>query len=156
MKRLRIPTLLFCALLLFACAEKKPQIDQGYYDMMAMANAYSGSSSGGSSSGSYSYESSYASGNAAALDKARSYLNSSAFSYQGLIGQLEYSGFTSSEAKYGADHCGADWNEQAAKKAKSYMRTFPDFTRSELINQLEYEKFTYSQAVYGADHYKSY
>lgn len=72
---------------------------------------------------SYSYGSSYdyvpKTGNAGAKAKAESYLNSSAFSYTGLIDQLEYNGFSESEAKYGADNCGADWKEQALKKAKS-------------------------------------
>ena len=51
--------------------------------------------------------------------------------------------------KYAVDNCGADWNEQAAKKAKDYMDIF-SFSKEELIKQLEYEGFTYEQAVYGA------
>lgn len=51
-----------------------------------------------------------------ALNKAKDYLSIMAFSYSGLINQLEYEGYSASEATYGADHCGADWNEQAAKK----------------------------------------
>lgn len=84
-----------------------------------------------------------------ALSKAKSYLEFMAFSYSGLIEQLEYEGFSSSEAKYGADNCGADWNEQAAKKAKSYIDTM-SFSKSGLIEQLEYEGFTKEQAEYGA------
>ena len=53
-----------------------------------------------------------------ALDKAHSYLSFTAFSYTGLIDQLEYEGFTKEEATYGADNCGADWNEQAAQKRR--------------------------------------
>lgn len=83
-----------------------------------------------------------------ALSKAKSYLEFMAFSYSGLVEQLEYEGFSSSEAKYGADNCGADWNEQAAKKAKSYINTM-SFSRSGLIEQLEYEGFTKEQAEYG-------
>ena len=49
-----------------------------------------------------------------------------------------------------ADHCGADWNEQAAKSAKNYL-DFTAFSRDELIAQLEYEGFTHEQAVYGAE-----
>ena len=74
----------------------------------------------------------------------------SSFSYSGLIKQLEYEGFTSSEAQYGADNCGADWNMQAAKKAEEYLR-YSSFSRSELIDQLVFEGFTQSQAEYGAD-----
>ena len=72
------------------------------------------------------------------------------FSYSGLIDQLEYEGFTSKQAKYAADNCGANWNEQAAKTAKSYLDLFA-FSKQELIEQLEYEGFTHEQAVYGAE-----
>ena len=65
-----------------------------------------------------------------------------------MIEQLEFEGFSTSEATYAADHCGADWNEQAAKKARQYLE-YSAFSRSELIDQLEFEGFTYSQAVYG-------
>lgn len=85
-----------------------------------------------------------------ALKKAKSYLDTMPFSYVGLIEQLEYSGFTNSEATYGADNVGADWNNQALKKAKSYLDTMP-FSYTGLIEQLEYNKFTHEQAVYGAD-----
>jgi hypothetical protein len=85
-----------------------------------------------------------------ALQKARDYLDYTAFSYQGLIDQLEYEGYSHSEAVYGADNCGADWYEQAALKAELYL-DYTSFSRSGLIEQLEYEGFTYSQAVYGAE-----
>jgi len=52
--------------------------------------------------------------------------------------------------KYGANNSGVDWNEQAAKKAKSYME-FSAFSRGSLIEQLKYDGFTQSQAEYGAD-----
>lgn len=45
-------------------------------------------------------------------------------------------------------NCGADWNEQAAKKAKSYLE-FTSFSRSGLIDQLLYDGFTQEQAEYG-------
>lgn len=85
-----------------------------------------------------------------AASKAKSYLSHSAFSYSGLIEQLEYEKFTHDEAVYGVDNCGADWNEQAAKKAKSYL-SHSSFSRDGLIEQLEYEGFTYDQAVYGVN-----
>ncbi len=84
-----------------------------------------------------------------ALSKAKSYLNYSAFSYKGLIEQLEFEGFSNQEATYGADNCGADWKEQAAKKAKSYM-SYSSFSKNSLIEQLEFEGFTKEQAQYGA------
>ena len=83
-----------------------------------------------------------------ALRKAHDYLNYSAFSYTGLIGQLEYEGFTTEEATYAVDNCGADWNEQAAKKAEDYL-DYSSFSRSGLIDQLKYEGFTSEQAEYG-------
>lgn len=85
-----------------------------------------------------------------ALRTALSYLDTMAFSYSGLIEQLEYEGYTHSEAVYGADHCGADWNEQAALSAASYLDVM-SFSRSGLIEQLEYEGFTHAQAVYGVE-----
>ena len=86
-----------------------------------------------------------------ALKKAKSYLNSSAFSYSGLQHQLEYEGFTEDEAQYGVDNCNADWNDQAYKKAKSYLHSSPDMERDRLLHQLQYEGFSYEQAVYGVD-----
>ena len=83
-----------------------------------------------------------------ALKKALSYLKYSAFSYSGLIEQLEYEKFSHEDAVYGADNCGADWNEQAKKMAESYLK-YDSFSRDGLIDQLEYEGFTYDQAVYG-------
>ena len=67
-----------------------------------------------------------------------------------MIEQLEYTGFTTDEAKYGADNCGANWKVQASRKAASYLRS-SDFTRSRLIDQLEYSGFTHDEAVYGAN-----
>lgn len=84
-----------------------------------------------------------------ALSRAKSYLSHSSFSYKGLIEQLEYEEFSHEEAVYGADNCGADWNEQVAKKAKSYM-SHSSFSKNRLISQLEYEGFTKEQAQYGA------
>ena len=76
-------------------------------------------------------------------------MNYTAFSYSGLVEQLEFEGFSNSEAKFGADNCGANWKEQAAKKAKQYM-DYSSFSKKGLIDQLEYEGFTSEQAEYGA------
>ncbi len=83
-----------------------------------------------------------------ALRSAREYLNFSAFSYTGLIKQLEYEGYSTEEATYAADNCNANWNEQAAKSAKEYL-DMSSFSRQELINQLIYEGYTQEQAEYG-------
>lgn len=85
-----------------------------------------------------------------ALRSAESYLEYMAFSYSGLIEQLEYEKYSHDDAVYAADNCGADWNEQAVKCAKNYLDTMP-FSRDELIEQLEYEGFTHDQAVYGVE-----
>ena len=54
------------------------------------------------------------------------------------------------KAKYGVDKCGANWNEQALKKAKSYIK-ISAFSYKGLIEQLEFEGFTSSEATYGVD-----
>ncbi|WP_024294444.1 Ltp family lipoprotein [Lacrimispora indolis] len=84
-----------------------------------------------------------------ALSKAASYLSFTAFSYSGLIKQLEYEQFSTEDATYAADNCGADWNEQAAIKAQAYL-DMSSFSRGSLIDQLKYEGFTQDQAEYGA------
>lgn len=85
-----------------------------------------------------------------AVAKAKSYLNYTAFSHDGLVAQLEYDQFSHADAVYGADNSGANWNEQAAKKAKAYME-YSAFSRSGLIDQLKYDKFTQAEAEYGAN-----
>ena len=101
---------------------------------------------------SYNYNDTYSyvvqTGTEGAVNKAKSYLNVSAFSYTGLVEQLEYEGFSHYEATYGADNCGADWKEQALLKAKSYLNSSA-FSESGLTEQLEYEGFTSEQAKYG-------
>lgn len=85
----------------------------------------------------------------AALEEAEECLRYGAYSYEGLIEELnEYRGFAEDTAVFAADNCGADWNEQAAKKAKSYLE-FTAFSRQGLIDQLKYEGFTDAQAAYG-------
>lgn len=85
-----------------------------------------------------------------AVKSAKSYLGYSAFSYTGLIKQLEYEKFSHADAVYGADNSGADWFEQATKAAKAYME-YSAFSRGSLIEQLKYDGFTQAQAEYGAD-----
>ena len=85
-----------------------------------------------------------------ALQSAENYLSIIAFSYSGLISQLEYEGYSSEACIYAADNCGADWNEQAKKAAANYLSIMA-FSKAGLINQLEYEGFTHEQAVYGVE-----
>ena len=86
-----------------------------------------------------------------AVSQAQNYLSLGAgFSRLGLIDQLEFDKFSSSDSAYAADHVGADWNTQAALKAKSYMSLGTGFSYGSMVDQLEFDKFTPSQAAYGA------
>ena len=85
-----------------------------------------------------------------ALRAAQNYLSLMPFSYDGLIEQLEYEKYSHEEAIYAADHCGADWYEQAAKAAKNYLELM-SFSRGGMIEQLEYVGYTSEQAAYAAD-----
>lgn len=88
----------------------------------------------------------------AALNKAKSYIDRTTRGYSRsyLIDRLEDAGFTLSEAEFGADYCGADWNQEAAFQAGIYIRFDRSITLSEMIEWLEDDGFTYNQAVYGA------
>ena len=83
-----------------------------------------------------------------ALSKAESYLRYSAFSKSGLIEQLEFEDFSSSEARWAVAHVRVNWYSQAVAKAKSYL-SYSSFSRQGLIDQLEFEGFTHSQAAWG-------
>lgn len=85
-----------------------------------------------------------------AVSKAKSYLNYTGFSHDGLVAQLEYEQFSNADAVYGADNSGGNWNNEAAQKAKAYME-YSAFSRGSLIEQLKYDKFTQEQAEYGAN-----
>jgi hypothetical protein len=88
-----------------------------------------------------------------AIAKAKSYLGYTAFSKQGLIKQLEFDKFSTEDATFAVEQIeatgGVDWNEQAVKKAKSYM-AYTSFSQDSLINQLEFDGFTPAQAQHGA------
>jgi hypothetical protein len=94
-----------------------------------------------------------------AVEEARSYLRSMAFSRQGLIDQLssEYgSKFPLADAEFAVayieNNSEVDWNAQAVKSAKEYLDS-SSFSCNGLIDQLSSEygsKFTESQATYGA------
>ena len=62
-------------------------------------------------------------------------------------------GFSKADAVFAVNHIDVNWNEQAAKSAKSYL-DMSSFSRQGLIEQLESEYgegFTHSQAVYGVN-----
>ena len=85
-----------------------------------------------------------------ALAAAKNYLSFSAFSYKGLIEQLEFEGYSNESATYAVDNCGANWNDQAVKMAKNYL-SFSSYSKIDLIEQLEFEGFTREQAEYGVN-----
>jgi Host cell surface-exposed lipoprotein len=84
-----------------------------------------------------------------AVRLAKEYLQSQAFSRKGLVSQLKYEGFSTSDATYGASHSGANWMKQAVRVAKEYLQS-QAFSRRGMVEQLEYEGFTPSQALHGA------
>lgn len=83
-----------------------------------------------------------------ALEQAKSYLSIMPFSRSGLIDQLEFEGYSTADATFAVDNCGANWNEQAALKAQSYLDIM-SFSRQGLIDQLIFEGFTATEAEYG-------
>lgn len=85
-----------------------------------------------------------------ALRTAKNYLNTMPFSYTGLIEQLEFEKYSTEDATYAADKCGADWNLQAEKMAAQYLDLM-GYSRDGLIDQLVFEGFTEEQASHGAD-----
>ncbi|MYA74578.1 MAG: hypothetical protein F4Y27_07875 [Acidimicrobiaceae bacterium] len=84
-----------------------------------------------------------------AVQKAEDYLEFSSFSKQGLIEQLEFEGFTTSDATQAVNGLSVDWTRQAQCKAAEYL-DFSSFSKQGLIDQLEFEGFTSSQAQAGA------
>lgn len=85
-----------------------------------------------------------------ALRKGKQYLDTMAFSYKGLISQLEFEKYSYEAAVYAVDNCGADWSEQAYLKGKQYLDTMA-FSRQGLIDQLKFEKFTDAEAKYAVN-----
>lgn len=83
-----------------------------------------------------------------AIGSAKSYLDYSGFSRSGLIGQLEYEGFSTEDATFGADNAGADWNAECAQSAQSYL-DYSAFSRDGLYDQLAYEGFEPAQIEAG-------
>lgn len=85
-----------------------------------------------------------------ALKTAQSYLNHSSFSYTGLISQLEYEQYSTEDAVFAADNCGADWNAEALETAQGYLDSSA-FSYEGLRQQLDYEDFTQEQVQYAID-----
>ena len=85
-----------------------------------------------------------------ALAAANLYLSTVPYSYQGLIDQLEFDGYTSSEAKYGADNCKADWKELAKLDALNYLGTMP-MSEKKLREQLQFDGFLDDEIDYAIE-----
>ena len=85
-----------------------------------------------------------------ALTKARDYLETMDFSASGLIDQLIADGFSSKEALYAVQNCGADWNAEAVKKAKALLED-GIYSQAGMAKQLEADGFTKEESAYGAE-----
>lgn len=86
-----------------------------------------------------------------ALDRAIEYLEIIPMSKDGIIDQLIYDGCEKDDAAFAANHCGADWNEQADRFVKEFYLEY-GYNREELIDKLiTNAKFTQKQAEYAAD-----
>jgi Host cell surface-exposed lipoprotein len=91
-----------------------------------------------------------------ARESAESYLDTGAFSRNGLIKQLSSSygeGYSKAEAIYAVNHVDVNWNEEAVEAAKGYLDT-GSFSRNGLIQQLSSsygDGFTRAQAVYAVN-----
>lgn len=83
-----------------------------------------------------------------AISKAQDYLDYSGFSRTGLIQQLEFEGYTTEDATFGADNAGADWNAECAEKAKDYL-AYSSFSREGLADQLAFEGFLPAEIEFG-------
>jgi host cell surface-exposed lipoprotein len=84
-----------------------------------------------------------------AVASAESYLDTMAFSRDGLVEQLEFEGFPKDTAARAVDSMRVDWNEQAEKSAADYLDTMA-FSHDGLVEQLVFEGFTQKQAEHGA------
>ena len=90
-----------------------------------------------------------------AVREAKDYLNTSDFSRQGLIDQLDSSsgsGYSVADATAAVDSLNIDYNAQAVKSAKAYLG-LSGFSCQGLIDQLDStsgSQYTVDQATYGA------
>jgi hypothetical protein len=95
-----------------------------------------------------------------AQQAAQQYLQTEAFSKQGLIDQLDSSAgseYSQSAATQAVDSLSTNWNQEAVKVAQQYLQTEP-FSCTALVQQLASSagsQFTEAQAQYGAHHTKA-
>jgi Host cell surface-exposed lipoprotein len=84
-----------------------------------------------------------------AVRAAHEYLQFEAFSLKGLVKQLKFEGYSTSDAAYGATHAGANWMNEAVKSAKGYLK-MKAFSFRGMVRQLQFDGFTHAQAAHGA------
>lgn len=91
-----------------------------------------------------------------AVQQAKQYLQTDAFSQAGLIAQLDSpngGGFSVADATAAVDSLNVNWNNEAVQSAKDYMKLEP-MSCADLVQQLDSssgDQYTYAQAVYGAE-----
>src|SRR5215831_14017367 len=66
-----------------------------------------------------------------AVQTAKEYLQTEAFSRKGLIEQLEFEHYSRSDSIYAVDHCHANWMYEAVQSAREYLQT-ESFSRQSL------------------------
>ena len=86
--------------------------------------------------------------NQAAVEQAKSYMSWTHFSRQGLIDQLVYEGYSTTDSTRAVDSLGINWYSEAVEHAKSYLDAL-SFSEVELLDQLLYDEYTAAQASYG-------
>ncbi len=73
------------------------------------------------------------------------------YSKTSLISELKLNGISYDDARYAAEHCDADWNQEALKSAKFNLEYY-SYSRIGLIRLLKYYTgYTYAEASYGVD-----
>lgn len=82
--------------------------------------------------------------------RAKANLDTMAYSYTGLVSKLVSEKFTQEQAEYAVENCGANWEEQALRKANAYF-ALGDFPEEQLTDQLSYDGFTIAQVRYALD-----
>jgi len=84
-----------------------------------------------------------------AIRQGRSYLDLTGFSREGLIGQLEFEGYSTLDASFAVDAISPDWNTQAARKATSYNE-LTGLSCQGMVDQLVFDGFSQTEARFGA------
>ena len=85
-----------------------------------------------------------------ALGRAKVLLTKDIFSKALLKSQLVREGYSDADAQYGADHCGANWNQQAYAAAKLILsRNY--YSKEQLVTILLKCGFTSAETNYGVN-----